>query len=166
MSMQWCVGQLKKEPIWLTFLLKGWRRAEYANMTSYRVFKKNTLQCLFVNLCKFWIQNQFFAILGGWDIYKTNGRSRIDKYIFIHTWSSPHSTRVALRWPNWPSHILRGPQGPLVAPIGLSGGVQATHGPVGASQAHSEPVRTTSGQYEYVLVYSGTQLCFANILAP
>ena len=49
---------------------------------------------------KFWIQNQFWAILGGWDICKTKRRSGIDKYIFIMTWSGHHSTRAALRCPD------------------------------------------------------------------
>ena len=68
--------------------------------------------------------------------------------------------------PDCPGHTLRGPQGPQVAPTGLSGGVWPTQGPVGASQSHSDAVRTTSGQYEYVLVYFGTRFCFANISAP
>ena len=57
-------------------------------------------------ICKFWIQNQFCAILGDWDICKTKPGSEIDQYIFIRTWNGPHSTRVALRWPDW---LLTGP---------------------------------------------------------
>ena len=72
-------------------------------------------------------------------------------------------TRLA---PDWPGHTLRGPQGPQVAPTGLSGGVRATQGPVSASQGHSEAVRSTLGQYEYVVVYSGTWFSVANISAP
>ena len=83
-------------------------------------------------------------------------------------WSSQHQsglemTRLA---PDWPGHTMKGPQGPQVAPTGLSGAVWATQRPVRASQEHSEAVRTTSGQYEYVLVYVGTRFSFANTSAP
>ena len=96
----------------------------------------------------------------------------VDKYILhIHTdlklsthhQSSLEMTRRALDRPN---HNLRAPQGPQVAPTGLSGGVWATQRPVGTSQGDSEAMRTTSGQYKYVLVYFGTRFCFANISAP
>ena len=55
---------------------------------------------------------------------------------------------------------------PQVAPTGLPRGVRATQGTVRISQGHSGDVRTTSGQYEYVLVYSRTPYCFPNISAP
>ena len=146
---------------------------------------KKTFKCLFVwylrnqwmdfntvfffwklrSICKFWIQNQFCVISGGWDICKTKLVSGIEKYIFILTWSGPHSTRKAWLAPDWPGHIPRHPQGPQVAPNGLSGCVGATQGPVGAFQGHSSAVRTISGQYEYLLFYSGTSFCFANISA-
>ena len=86
----------------------------------------------------------------------------------IHTdrkWSSQHQScleRTQLP-PDWPGLTLRGPQGPQVAPTGLSGSVRATQEPVGASQGHFEAVRTTSGQYAYVLVYFGTLFCLENI---
>ena len=117
-------------------------------------------------ICKFWIQNQFCAILGGWDIRETKRGSGRDKYTFILTWSGPHNTRVALRCPDWFLTGLRGPKGPQVAPTGLPRGVRATQGTVRISQGHSGDVRTTSGQYEYVLVYSRTPYCFPNISAP
>ena len=43
---------------------------------------------------------------------------------------------------------------------------QASRESVGASQGHSDTVRTTSGHYEYKLVYFGTAFCFTNISAP
>ena len=53
----------------------------------------------------------------GWDICKNKWGSEIDNFIFILTWSGPHSTRVALRCPNWlltnvvkPWEALRGPE--------------------------------------------------------
>ena len=120
-------------------------------------------------MCKFWIQNQFCAILGGWDICKTKPGSEIDKYIFILTWSGPHSLRVALRCPDWP---LSGPDNPweanfvkLGAPKGLSGYDRASQEQALSPQGHSCAVRTSSGQYEYVLVYSGTSFSFVNISA-
>ena len=78
-------------------------------------------------MCKFQIQNQFCANLGGWDIYKTKPGSRIEKYIFILTWGGPHRTRVPLRWPDWlltapviPWEALRGPQLPQLVAQGVS----------------------------------------------
>ena len=56
--------------------------------------------------------------------------------------------------------------GQLMPSEGLSGYYWATQGPVGPFQGPSEVVRTTSGQHEYVLVWFGTQFCFANISAP
>ena len=83
-------------------------------------------------------------------------------------WSSQHQSghEMTQLAPDWPDHTLRGPQGPQVAPTRLSGGVWVTRGPVVASQGHSGAVRTTSSQYEYVLVYFGTQFRFANISSP
>ena len=52
------------------------------------------------------------------------------------------------------------------APEGLSGSDQASQEPVRASQGLSCAVRTTLGQYEYILVYAGNLFCFANISAP
>ena len=37
---------------------------------------------------------------------------------------------------------------------------------VGASQGYSGAVKTTSGCYEYELVFCGTPFCFANISVP
>ena len=56
--------------------------------------------------------------------------------------------------------------GKLGAPKDLSGYDQASQEPVRSSQGHSGTVRYTSGQYEYVLVYSGTLFSFVNISAP
>ena len=58
--------------------------------------------------------------------------------------------------PEWPGHPLKDNLGQLGAPEGLSGYHRGSQEPVGSSQGHSGTVRTTSGQYEYVLVYSGT----------
>ena len=107
---------------------------------SYRVFKKNALMfvCLispkpinrFLNrfffwklrsMCKFWIQNQFCAILGGWDICKTKAVSKIDMYIFILTWSGPHCLREALRCPNCPWVDQTPPERPVLAILGPLG---------------------------------------------
>ena len=68
--------------------------------------------------------------------------------------------------PEWPLHTLRDHLGQLGAPEGVSGYDQASQEPVRASQGLSCAVRTTSGQYEYVLVYAGNLFCFANISAP
>ena len=68
--------------------------------------------------------------------------------------------------PEWPGNPLRDQFGQLGAPEGLSGYDQASQEPVVVSQGFSGAVRTTSGQYEYVLVYFGTSFCFANISAP
>ena len=92
------------------------------------------------------------------------------RQVHIHTdlkWSSQHQSGIEMTQLATDCNFrpLRGPQGPKVAPTGLSGGVWPTQGPVGASQSHSDAVRTTSGQYEYVLVYFGTRFCFANISA-
>ena len=66
----------------------------------------------------------------------------------------------------WPRHPLRDQLGQLGASEGLSGHDLAGQGPVESSQDHSGAMKTTSSQYEYVLVYSGTWFCFANISAP
>ena len=82
-----------------------------------------------------------------------------NRQVPIHTdLSGPHSTKKALRCPDWlPTGLvisreaLRGPKLPQLVSQGVSG-------PVGASQGHSRAVRTTSDQYEYVPVFSGTPL--------
>ena len=51
---------------------------------------------------------------------------------------------------------------PKVAPSSY----QVVIGPVGASQGQSGSVKTTLSQYEYELVYFGTQDCFLNISPP
>ena len=51
---------------------------------------------------------------------------------------------------------------PKVAPSSY----QAVIGPDGASQGQSGSVKTTLSQYEYELVYFGTQDCFSNISTP
>ena len=92
-------------------------------------------------------------------------------HVHINTglrWSSQHQSgfempRLA---PEWPGHPLRDQLGQLGDPEGLSGYDQASQRPVGASTGHSGVVRTTSGQYEYELVYFRTPFCFANISAP
>ena len=82
--------------------------------------------------------------------YLQNKMGFRNRQVHIHTdlnWSSQHKSGLEMPWlaPDWPGHILRGPQGPQVALTGLSWGVRATPGPVGASQGHSGAVRTTSG---------------------
>ena len=62
-----------------------------------------------------------------------------------------------------PSEI---PDGATGGPESLSGYDRGSQEPVRSSQGHSGTVRTTSGQYDYVLVYSGTSFCFVNISAP
>ena len=64
--------------------------------------------------------------------------------------------------PEIPVGATGGPEGPE----GLSGYDRGSQEPVRSSQGHSGTVRTTSGQYEYVLVYSGTSFSFVNISAP
>ena len=91
--------------------------------------------------------------------------------VHIHTglrWSSQHQSgfempRLA---PELPGHPLRDQLGQLGAPEGLSGYDRGSQELVGSSQGHSNTVKTTSGQYRYVLVYSGTSFCFENISAP
>ena len=89
------------------------------------------------SICKFWIQNQFCAILGGWDICKTKPGSEIDKYIFILTWSGPHCLRVALRCPDWP---LSGPDTPWETSWG-------NLGPLRASWDMTRPARASQGLF-------------------
>ena len=82
-------------------------------------------------ICKFWVQNHFCVILGGWDICKTKMASEIQKFIFILTWSGPHSTGMALRCPNWPLtglEALRGLKLPKLVPQGLTGPVRCQSG--------------------------------------
>ena len=90
--------------------------------------------------------------------------------VHIHTglrWSSQHQSGFEMPQlaPEWPGHPLRDQLGQLGAPEGLSGYDQGSQEPVRSSQGHSGTVRTTSGQYEYVLVYSGTSFSFVNISA-
>ena len=93
------------------------------------------------------------------------------RQVHIHTdlkWSSKKQSGLEMPQlaAEWPRHPLRDQLGQHGATEGLSGYDQASQEPVGASQGHSIAVRTTSGQYEYVLIYSGTPFCFANISAP
>ena len=89
---------------------------------------------------------------------KTQFRNR---QVHIHTylkWSSqPQSgLEMSQRTPEWPGKSLRDQFGQF----------WASRQSVGASQGHSGSVRTTTGQYEYKLVYFGTAFCFTNISAP
>ena len=103
--------------------------------------------------------------------YLQNKKGFRKRQVHIHTnlkWSSQRQSglerpRLA---PEWPGHPMRDQLGQLGAPEGLSGYDQASQEPARASQDHSCAVRTNSGQYEYVLAYSGTPFCFANISAP
>ena len=93
------------------------------------------------------------------------------RQVHIHTdlkWSSKKQSGLEMPQlaAEWPRHPLRDQLGQHGATEGLSGYDQASQEPVGASQGHSVPLRTTSGQYEYVLVYSRTPYCFPNISAP
>ena len=97
------------------------------------------------SICKFWMQNQFCAILEGLDIWKTKWDSGSEKYIFILTWSGPHCTRVALRCCDWP---LSG----LDTPWKTSWG---NLGPLKASKGMTSPVRSHSGHLKATLVLWG-----------
>ena len=104
-----------------------------------------------IHICKFWIQKHICALLEGVDICKTKCSSEIDKFLIKLIWSVPHSTKMALRYPNWLLTGLailweapRGPKLPKLVSHGLS----------------------TSGHYEYRYVYFGTAFCFTNISAP
>ena len=66
----------------------------------------------------------------------------------------------------WPRRPLRDQLGQHGATEGLSGYDQASQEPVGASQGHSVPLRTTSGQYEYVLVSFRNPVLFCKYLSP
>ena len=97
---------------------------------------------------KFWIQNHFCAILGNWDIFKTKLGSEIDKFIFILTWSLPHSTRMALRCPistltdlimSW--EALRGPELPKLACQGWPGPDRGQLVHLGANLALLRPLQ-------------------------
>ena len=66
--------------------------------------------------------------------------------------------------PEWPRHLLIDPLRQVGAPQGLSGYDLASQESVRASHGHSGAVRTTSGHYEYVLVYSGMFLFVAKIV--
>ena len=90
------------------------------------------------------------------------------RQIHIHTdlkWSSKEQSGLEMPrlGPGWPGHTLRGLQWPHVAPTGLSRGIWAIQRPVGASQGHSVSLRTTSGQYEYILVSFRNPVLFCKI---
>ena len=99
-------------------------------------------------MCKFWIQNHFCAILGDWDICKTKLGSEIDKFIFILTWSVPHSTRKALRCPSStltdliiPWEALRGPELPKLVSQGWPGPDRGQLVHLGANLALLRPLQ-------------------------
>ena len=99
---------------------------------------------------------------------KTRFRNR---QVHIHTdlkWSSQPQSGLGMprQAPEWPGHPPERPVGATWAPEGLSGYDWASQEPVRSSQGHSGAVRSTSGQYEYVLVYSGNEFCFVDISAP
>ena len=93
------------------------------------------------------------------------------RQVHIHTdlkWSSKEQSGLEMPrlGPGWPGHTLRGLQWPHVAPTGLSRGIWAIQRPVGASQGHSVSLRTTSGQYEYILVSFRNPVLFCKYLNP
>ena len=93
------------------------------------------------DISKFWIQNKSHAILGGWDICKAKLGSEIDKYIFILTWTGPHSLRAALRCPDCPlSGPDTPPERPVVATCGPWGPLRVWPGQSGASRVISRLV--------------------------
>ena len=138
---------------------------------EYLSNRETNLQTVFFfwklrSIWKFWIQNHFYANLGGWDICKTKCGFETNKFIFLLTWSGSHSTRVVLRGPSWPLtdqisnlEILRCPK--LAQSV-----IRVSWGPVVASQGQSGSIKTTLSQYEYELVYFGTPFCFVNISVP
>ena len=91
-------------------------------------------------ICKFWIQNHFFAILGGWDICKYKPGSEIYKYIFTLAWGGPHSIRVALRCPDWPLSGQGTPWDTSLGNWGPWGPLRVWPGQSGASQVISRPL--------------------------
>ena len=139
------------------------------NVIIYRVFKKNVrmfvcwispkpinrlLNCYFLLKTEIhmWISNTKPILCYFRGLWYLQNKTRFpNRQVHIHTdlrWSSQYQSGLEMTWLalDSPGHTLRGPQGPPVAPTGLSGGVLATQGPVGASQSHSDAVRTTLGQ--------------------
>ena len=51
------------------------------------------------SICKFLIQNKICARFGGWDIWKTNYGSKVDKFKFTLAGSSTCSLKVASAYP-------------------------------------------------------------------
>ena len=103
--------------------------------------------------------------------YLQNKAGFRNRQVHIHTdlkWSSQEQSGLEMPRlaPGWSGHTLRGPQWPHVAPTGLSRGVWAIQRPVGTSQGHSVSLRTTSGQYEYVLVSFRNPVLFCKYLSP
>ena len=101
-------------------------------------------------ICKFWIQNHFCAILGESDIFKTKLGSEIDKFIFILTWSGPHSTRMALRCPNWPLTGLVIPWGAQSCP---NWSLKGCLGQSGACHGSSRTILHCYGQFRSFLIW-------------
>ena len=93
------------------------------------------------------------------------------RQVHIHTdvkWSSKKQSGLEMPQlaAEWPRHPLRDQLGQHGATEGLSGYDQASQEPVRASQGHSVPLRTTSGQYEYVLVSFRNPVLFCKYLSP
>ena len=107
------------------------------------------------SICKFWIQNHFSAILGGWDISKTKWGSRNSDNLILSYFELVHILKDKTRWPVWITWglcvLIRGYHG-------QSGGCQR---PFGFSKAASD----TAGQYEYQFFYFRSPFCFSNISA-
>ena len=132
----------------------------------------------FLNFCftgklrsigKFQIKNQFCALLGGQDFYKTKRCSGIDKCIFILTWSGSHWNTVALRWPNWlltgpvmPWEALMGPQLPRLVSQGVSGPLKGPSRHLKATLILWGPFQANMNMY---LSISENWFCLVNILA-
>ena len=79
----------------------------------------------------------FLCYFRGLSYLKNKSRYR-NRQEHIHTdlkWSSQHQSGIEMTQLATDCNFrpLRGPQGPKVAPTGLSGGVWPTQGPVGAS---------------------------------
>ena len=109
------------------------------------------------SIWKFLTQNQFFPISGGRIICKTKPGSKIDKYIFIRTWSSPHSTIVALRGPDqlltgpailW--EALRGPKLPQLVSQGVSWPLRGLSGHLKATLMLWGPPQASVNMYLYI----------------
>ena len=74
---------------------------------------------------KFWIQNQFWPIPGGWDISETKWVSSTQKFIIILTCNKPDSLKMTsscperpLIDPDWTWKIPSVPEKPSIAPNG------------------------------------------------